>query len=218
LAIIITGVGAGIAAAMYLIGKSLPTFSEGLDSFSKIDGGNLVDVAKGIGALGIAMAAFGAGSAVSSVGTAFSSLVGGITKLFGGNDLIGTITETVKELSPVLPNLTALGNGLMNLSKGMAAYGVAINTIDIAKAEKVKDIIKGPSALESAVNASATAFSAAASSITSGKGSEEKTHAEIQTLNTTMPEVLKYVRETADYTKRTVDATKALNGNLFPAP
>jgi hypothetical protein len=40
----------------------------------------------------------------------------------------------------------------------------------------------------------------------------------IETLNTTMREVLKYVKETADYTKRTVDATRSLNGNLFPAP
>jgi len=34
-------------------------------------------------------------------------------------------------------------------------------------------------------------------------------------LNSTTQELLKYMKDTADNTKRTHDATKALNGNLF---
>jgi hypothetical protein len=43
----------------------------------------------------------------------------------------------------------------------------------------------------------------------------ENLQSELQTLNTTMKEVLKYMMDTADNTKKTHDATKSLNGNLF---
>jgi hypothetical protein len=42
--------------------------------------------------------------------------------------------------------------------------------------------------------------------------------ASIETLNTTMREVLKYVKDTAENSKRNVDATRALNSNGFPTP
>ena len=38
---------------------------------------------------------------------------------------------------------------------------------------------------------------------------------ELQTLNKQTVEVLRYIRDTAEYTKKTVDATKSLGGNLF---
>jgi hypothetical protein len=43
----------------------------------------------------------------------------------------------------------------------------------------------------------------------------ENLSAELQTLNTTMREMLRYMRDTADNTKKTHDATKSLNGNMF---
>jgi hypothetical protein len=43
----------------------------------------------------------------------------------------------------------------------------------------------------------------------------ENLQSELQTLNTTMREVLRYMRDTADNTKKTHDATKSLNGNMF---
>ena len=218
LAIIITGVGAGVAAAAYLIGKSLPTFSEGLDSFSKIDGKNLQQVSLGIGALGVAMAAFGAGSAVGAAGNALGGLVGGITKLFGGNDMLGTIKKTVTELSPIIPNLNALGTGLQNLAQGMAAYGKAVSVIDIAKAERVRDIMKPPSAASNVVNAGANVLNSAAGAISSafgGKGSEEKTQSDMQALNTTMRELLRYMKNTAENTANTIKAVEHLDNDFF---
>ena len=43
----------------------------------------------------------------------------------------------------------------------------------------------------------------------------EKLQTEIATLNKTMTEMLRYIKDTADNTKRTHDATKSLSGNLF---
>ena len=45
----------------------------------------------------------------------------------------------------------------------------------------------------------------------------ENLSAELQTLNTTMREMLRYMRDTADNTKKTHDATKSLSGNMFAA-
>jgi hypothetical protein len=43
----------------------------------------------------------------------------------------------------------------------------------------------------------------------------ENLQAELATLNTSMQIAIKYMKDTAENTKRTHDATKALNGNLF---
>ena len=57
------------------MGLALPLFADGLASFADIDGANLVQVAKGIGAVGVAIAAFGAGAAVGAVGNTIANLI-----------------------------------------------------------------------------------------------------------------------------------------------
>jgi hypothetical protein len=47
-------------------------------------------------------------------------------------------------------------------------------------------------------------------------GSSENVAVYLQTLNNVSMEMLKYMKETAEYTRRNVDATKQLGGNLFP--
>jgi hypothetical protein len=47
-------------------------------------------------------------------------------------------------------------------------------------------------------------------------GSSENIAVYLQTLNSVSMEMLKYLKETAEYTRRNVDATTSLNGNLFP--
>jgi len=43
----------------------------------------------------------------------------------------------------------------------------------------------------------------------------ESLRVELEMLNKQSAEMIKYLKETADYTKRNVDATKSLNGDLF---
>ena len=211
-------IGAGIAAATWLLGKALPTMAEGLKSFADIDGDNLVDVAKGIGALGLAFGAFGAGSALGQAGNTFSQLWGGITKMFGGNDLLGSITTTLKTLTPEIDNLTNLGNGLQKLGDGMMAYGKAVASIDIAKAERVKELMKGPSAAEQVANAGAKLFSAAADRISTAVTSStnpEKTGSDLQALNSTMREMLKYMKDATANTERTYKVIEDKKGKVW---
>ena len=71
----ITAIGAGIAGATWLMGSALPTFAEGMDAFKDIDGDNLLSVAKGIAAVGTAIAAMGVGSAIGSFGNIISTVL-----------------------------------------------------------------------------------------------------------------------------------------------
>jgi hypothetical protein len=207
---VIAILGAGVAAAIALIGLSLPVFANGLTDFGKIDGGNLIKVAVGIGALGIAMAAFGAGSVVGGLATGLGSVI----NLFTGGGVIGQIQNTVAKLTPILPQLTALGPAINTYAQGIVAFGKAVNTVDIVKAEKLRSILK-PTATE-ALQAVGTQMIQAVTKMAGGEASAgEKSHSEMQALNNTMKDLLKYMKDTAENTKRTHDATKALNGNLF---
>lgn len=126
----ITLIGAGIAGAAWIMGKALPTFAEGLESFANIDGDNLVNVAKGIGAIGLAMAAMGAGSAAGSIGTAVSGVVDGIAGFFGADDPLDKINEFAAyefDVDKVVKNANAVkafGEAMAVLGGGSAAGAV----------------------------------------------------------------------------------------------
>lgn len=270
LAGVIAILGVGIAAAIAVIGKGLPIFAEGLKPLAEINGLNLIAVAGGIAALGLAMVAFTAGSVIAGLGTVGTKII----NFFSGGGPVSLIKDTVKDLTPILPQLERLGpslnsfsTGLLDFGKGLGnidsgkvkdlsgmlktissgdtfgaglgkltpilpqltqigpalnsyangivAFGKAINTVDLAKAEKLKEVMKGPGLLES-ISASAGKMVTAATNMATGQSSSgEKTASEIAALNSTMREILRYVRDTAEHTKNTHNATKSLNPNLF---
>jgi hypothetical protein len=139
-------IGAGIAGATWIIGKALPSFAEGLKAFDGINGGNLIEVAKGVGALGLAMAAFGVGSVAASFGSVIGTIAGGFSKLFGD----GSMLDQLKAFGAVGPGLQAavssinnISSSLSNLSATLGAFkGIdnlkaivsTINSIDLLKA------------------------------------------------------------------------------------
>jgi hypothetical protein len=86
LALSIGLIGGAIAGATWMIGKALPTFSEGMKSFEDLDGAKLIDAGKGMAAVAAGMAAFGVGSAVAGLGSLVGGITEGIGKLFGAED------------------------------------------------------------------------------------------------------------------------------------
>jgi len=118
----IAAVGAGIAAAAWIMGKALPTLAEGLGSFATLDGDNLLDVGLGMLAVAAGLAAMGAGSVVSGIG----GLVGGAFSKLG--DMIGAKSPLVmlEEFSKVNINTkNAIKNAeaMVAFSKAMAMGG-----------------------------------------------------------------------------------------------
>ena len=143
----ITLIGAGIAGAAWIMGSALPTFAEGLDSFANIDGDNLVNVAKGIGAIGLAMAAMGAGGAAGSIGTAVSGVVDGIAGFFGADDPLDKINEFAAydfDVAKVLQNagaVQAFGEAMIALGAG-AGLGNLGAVIDNLSGASPMDLLK----------------------------------------------------------------------------
>ena len=213
-AAIIATIGAGIAAASWIMGKALPTLSEGIDSFARIDGDRLVTTAKGITALGGALVAFSAAGALAGVGNVFSNIIGGITKFFGGDDITTKISNMVAKFTPLAPQLSVLGPSIQSLGTGLLDFSKAINSIDITKAEKVRELLANYSATE-ALKTVTNTTEGTPSPATSG--GTETLSASFDSLNKTLTEILKYTKEMTDNTKRTMEGVKSLNPNLFPS-
>jgi hypothetical protein len=99
-----------VGKAMAAIGDGFEAMTSGLERLAGLDGSNLLSVAAGVGALGLAMAAFGAGQAVAGLG----QLVGNLLTI--GSD------------SPVdqLIKIGEKGQGVKDAAEGMEKLGTAM--------------------------------------------------------------------------------------------
>ena len=95
-AAVITGIGAGIAGATWIMGKTLPTLMEGIKSFEVLDGKKLEQAGLGIGYLGTGLAVFGVGGAAAGIGSIISNMSDGLTSFFGGKTPIDKLVEFSK--------------------------------------------------------------------------------------------------------------------------
>jgi hypothetical protein len=122
-------IGAGIAAASWILGKSLPTLAEGLLGFNDLDGDNLSDVGIGMVALGGGLAVFGAGTAMAGVG----SVIGGLAESFGSFFGAKSPIEKMKEFAALGPELGIAGTGIQTFNTSLAS----LLTTDL---DKVKNL------------------------------------------------------------------------------
>jgi hypothetical protein len=117
-AAVIAVIGAAVAGATWMIGKSLPTFAEGMMKFQDLDGAKLSKVGKGIAEIGKGILEFGAAKGVEGFGSIISSISGFI----GGKGKLSPI-EQLKIFSDTKINAAqakANVEGLVSYSKAMA--------------------------------------------------------------------------------------------------
>ena len=118
----ITAIGAGISGASWILGKALPTLTDGLQGFNDIDGGNLTKVGLGMGAVGVGLAAFGTGGAIAGVG----NLVGGLFDKIGdklGVDGPFKKLEDFSKMDIKADKVKANAEAFTAFGKAMAAQG-----------------------------------------------------------------------------------------------
>lgn len=138
-------IGAGIAAATWLMGAALPKFAEGLMAFDDIDGDNLISVAKGIGALGLAMGVFSVGFAAGGLASAIGAIGNTIAKLFGGGSMLDQLKQFASLGDKLGESATAIGtitHSIFALSNTVSSFNIGglrkivdtINSIDLLKA------------------------------------------------------------------------------------
>lgn len=208
---VIIQVGAAIAGATWLVGATLPTLAEGFGSFAKIEGGKLVDAAKGIGALGLALAAFGVGSPLAAAGNILGSILNGVMSSFGKKDTISVIIDSVSRLKGSIADLTVLGPALQAFGQGYMAFGAAVASIDVAKADRVTELMKKPQ-----VSAEVSKLASQTLSANSNTSTDQKEFRQlVAQLNTNMAALVRYMSATSENTSNTVSAIKKLNGNYL---
>jgi len=183
-----------------------------------------------IGALGLAMVPFGV--SVALAGPQMQNLAKGLImlsdvsaldllKLTGPIAGLGvsllSLGTGIKMSESGIKSVSTLGPALNTYAQGITAFGKAVNSVDLIKAEKLKSVLKGPTAAEALSNAGAQMIQAVTKIATGGKSTEEKTAAQLESLNSTMKELVKYMKDTAENTDKTHRAAKSLNGNLWAA-
>lgn len=124
LAGVILVIGAAVAGATWLVGKSLPTFADGMKSFEDLDGAKLSAAGKGMLAVAGGMAAFGAGTAVAGLGNLVGGIADGIGALFGA-EKANPLDQLLEFQKYTIDEAKVKGNAnaLVAYSTAMAAYG-----------------------------------------------------------------------------------------------
>ena len=183
----IAAIGAGIAGAAWLVGKALPTLAEGFMKFTEIDGAKLGASAFGIAKLGLGLIPFAPMALWGlPVGLALNMMGDGLLK--------------IASVDPAR---------LEKVAAGMEKVKAATPTVG-------ESIRAGIAGLVSKVTGPSEAASAPAAQAGANPANEIiNLIAEVKRLNTISAETLRYIKETAEYTKRTVDATKSLNKDFY---
>lgn len=191
--IAIAAIGAGLAGAAWLLGKALPTLAEGFLKFTEIDGEKLGSSAWNIGKLGLALLPFGP-MAIWGIpaGIALNMLGDGLTK--------------IASVDP--DKLERVAAGMEKVRAATPSIGESVRAGVAGLVSKVV----GPS------ESKETPPGASTQSPVKTEDSLTEVITEMKRLNSISMETLKFIRETAENTKKNIDATRELSGNLFPSP
>jgi hypothetical protein len=186
----IAAIGAGIAGAAWLMGKALPTLAEGLMKFTEIDGSKLGAAAFGVAKLGVGLLPLA------------PFAIWGLPAAFAMNQL----ADGVSKMAAIDPGrLEKVAAGMEKIKAATPSVGDSIRA--------------GIAGLVSKVTNTADATPSPASNVTSSGATSGveliNLINEIKRLNSISSDTLRYIKDTADHTKRTVDAINASSGNLF---
>lgn len=142
---------AAVGASVWVIGKGIQAVGPGIESmakgiaeFNNIDGNNLINVSKGILALGGALTVFTGLSVVSGIGGIVAGLANGLGKLFGGDmmsqlkafaGLGDSLMKPANSISLISSSLTTLSDTLKSFSglDTLKSIVSTINNLDVTK-------------------------------------------------------------------------------------
>jgi hypothetical protein len=180
----------------------------------------------------------GFGGIITSVGTAISTVFNGLS-----TSMLKLANIDPLSLLGIAGAIGAMGGalGLFGITGGLAAISIGtladglmkMSTVDTNKLLKVAEAMDkvnastpsvgqtlkaGFSGLVSKVVGGGESASVPTSTPSSSSGDLNNLASELKKLNSVSADLLKNMKEAVEYARRNVDATKALNGNLFPTP
>ena len=184
IAIIITGIGAGIAAASWLMGKALPTLAEGLSKFANINGDNLKKTGAGLGVLGLGLMSF------IPFGIAGMPAVLAVNLMANGLEKMAAVDPS---------KLERVAGAMKSIKDNTPGIGASISA--------------GIFGLVSKVTGGGAATATPATATAGIDVSQNSLYNAVKELNKTSSSMLDALNEIAGHSKRTGDAVKRLNNN-----
>lgn len=129
--------GAGLAGAVWIVGKSMPVLADGFKSFNKVDGKNLVGVGLGVAGLGVGILALGSGTILSALGNIGTFITGGKDPLVQAAEMLQKLQTMKLDRKKIEDN----GAALFAFAKAMGAIAALGAGSSIAGA--IKGVFNG---------------------------------------------------------------------------
>ena len=209
----IAAIGAGIAGATWLIGESLPNFSEGMQSFEKLDGARLKSAADGIISMTGAMAAFGASSVVSGIGNLAGGVANKLASFIGGGSPLEKLQEFADadiDIDGVQRNadaIMAFNNAMGGLASEISFDTTGIDNYAVSIANLVDQLENLNDVLQANQTVSGNTTTIPGSTTTAGGNNKDR-------LNSTMDALLATTMQTSDYLKKIERNTKSMGSDI----
>jgi hypothetical protein len=133
---IITTIGDAIVKIIEAVTAGISTVVDKLMGLTTLDGENLLKIAAGITALGVALAGFGAGSGAGAIADGIGSAIGG---LLGGDSPLSQLQTIMKDIQP--EKLSGIAKAIVELSAAMTALSNTLQNVNFDKLEEVMSAV-----------------------------------------------------------------------------
>ena len=163
---IITTIGDAIVKIIEAVAGGISTVIDKLMGLTTLDGDNLLKIAGGITALGLALAGFGGGSGAGAIADGLGNALGG---LLGGDSPLSQLQTIMKDIQP--EKLSGIAKAIVELSAAMTMLSNTLQNVNFDKLEEVMSAVdkaSGGSKIGSIVSGIGSLF---------GGGGEEKSGA-----------------------------------------
>lgn len=160
---IISTIGDAIVKIIEAVAGGISTVIDKLMGLTTLNGDNLLKIAAGITALGLALAGFGGGSGAGAIADGIGNAIGG---LLGGESPLSQLQTIMKDIQP--EKLSGIAKAIVELSAAMTALSNTLQNVNFDKLEEVMSAVdkaSGGSKIGSIVSSISSLF---------GGGGEEK--------------------------------------------
>jgi hypothetical protein len=133
---IITTIGDAIVKIIEAVTAGISTVVDKLMGLTTLDGDNLLKIAAGITALGLALAGFGGGSGAGAIADGIGNAIGG---LLGGESPLSQLQTIMKDIQP--EKLSGIAKAIVELSTAMTMLSNTLQNVNFDKLEEVMSAV-----------------------------------------------------------------------------
>ena len=133
---IITTIGDAIVKIIEAVAGGISTVIDKLMGLTTLNGDNLLKIAAGITALGLALAGFGGGSGAGAIADGLGNALGG---LLGGDGPLSQLQTIMKDIQP--EKLSGIAKAIVELSGAMTMLSNTLQNVNFDKLEEVMSAV-----------------------------------------------------------------------------